>query len=109
MTEADIHLPEQVGHSYGLDLDLLAAALGVRKNVLTDWPEKADPPVRERFEKLRALLEGLAGVMRREFIAAWLRRPNEAAGGRFPLELLGAGEYAAVEEMVYRFEAGEPY
>lgn len=102
-------LPEQLSRFHGLGLAALSRASGIPEEVLVGWPRKATAARRERLLRIQGILDGLARVMRKDFIATWLQRPNQAAKGCSPLRLLEQGNYAAVQEMVYRFEAGEPF
>lgn len=73
---------------------------------------KPDAAGRARLQKVGKVLKGLARVMRKGFIPTWLARPNDAcreAGVRTPLDLLEQGDFGTVEQMIYFFEAGEPF
>lgn len=101
--------PERLTQDFGLTPPLLAQTSGVSPDVLSRWESCADATAKEKLSRLESVLNGLARVMRRDFIATWLQRPNPAMGGRSPLQLLEAEEYPRIEEMVYRLEAGEPF
>src|SRR5262249_24236320 len=89
-------VPEQLARHYGLDLAVLARASGIDEGVLASWPGKAGRAQEERLAQLATLLAGLAGVMRKEYIATWLQTRNEAAKGRTPLQLLEQGDFRSV-------------
>jgi hypothetical protein len=102
-------LPEQVARFYGLGLEVLARACGIPLEALSDWPKHANAVSRKKIQRILSLLDRLTGVMRKRFIATWLQNPNPAAKDLSPLQLLEQGKYDHVEEMIYRFEAGEPF
>jgi hypothetical protein len=58
--------------------------------------------------KRAGILEGLARVMKKGFILTWLITPNDACAGRTPADLLAAGDFSTMEDLVYFLEAGEP-
>jgi uncharacterized protein (DUF2384 family) len=102
-------LPEQLCQFYGLGRDAVARATGVPQSTLIRWVEKSDAESQAKLQRFQHVLDGLARVMRKDFIATWLERPNNASHGRSPLQILEQGDYATIEEMIYRFEAGEPF
>ena len=104
-----VSLPERLSRDFGLTLDVVAQASGIAVGVLERWDAGGDPDATEKLTRLEGVLNGLARVMRKRFIATWLQRPNQASGRRPPIDLLAAGDYSRVEEMIYRLEAGEPF
>ena len=98
-------------HAYGLSRRLLARMLGVPGATLPKWEKGValpDAACLEKVRRVRRILEGLARVMKKNFIVTWLTSPNEACAGRAPVDLLEKGHYEAVEDLVYFLEAGEP-
>ena len=62
----------------------------------------------EKIKRVEEILKGLARVMKKDFIATWLTRPNDACEGRSPVNFLEEGDYETIEDLVYFLEAGEP-
>ena len=97
--------------AYGLSRRLLARMLGVPRAALPKWEKGVaipDAACLEKVRRVRGILQGLARVMKKNFIAPWLTTPNEACAGRAPVDLLEKGDYEAVADLVYFLEAGEP-
>ena|SRR5947209_6434956 len=100
---------------YGLSASTLARLLQVSEATLAKWDGgkgQPDADALKRIERAGELLQGLARVMRAGFISTWLESPNDAckeAGGHTPLDLIQRGDYARIEQMIYFFEAGEPF
>ncbi len=101
--------------AYGLSRRAFARMAGVTETTVTRWEEGKGHPgdaSARRLQRIESILEGLARVMRRGFIPTWLEQPNDAAkeaGGATPLDVMAKGDFAAIEQMVYFFEAGEPF
>jgi DNA-binding transcriptional regulator YiaG len=97
--------------SFGLDRQILKRALHTSETNLAKWENGTSQPAPGNLAKmlrLKKMLEGLARAMKKNFIATWLRSPNEACEGKAPLDLLAGGDYEAVADLVYFLEAGEP-
>ncbi len=97
--------------SYGLDDATLARLVGVSETTLPAWGRGAAMPEAAAvagLEKAEEILKRLALSMEKDFIAAWLSRPNDACGGRAPIDLLREGEYETVGDLAYVLGAGEP-
>jgi hypothetical protein len=87
---------------------------GVSEAALRRWEEGSGPPddaAVELFERVKRILNGMARVMRKSFIPTWLEQPNDTCmevGSTTPLDLLGRGDFAAVEDMIFYLESGVP-
>ena len=102
---------KNIRNHYGLDCPALAEVLGVSEATLAAWDKGAAAPDAASLEKIykaEGILRGLARVMKKDFIAAWLTRPNDACEGRAPIDFLRKGDHETVEDLVYFLEAGEP-
>src|SRR3954447_20264527 len=79
---------EKLHHEFGVDHPTLARMLGLPERVLTEWENgnTVTPEGREKIRRVEEILRGLARVMNRDFIPTWLASPNEACGGRSPLD-----------------------
>ncbi len=62
----------------------------------------------QRLAELRRLQQGLARIMKAEFVGEWLRTPNDAFGGLKPLEVIERGKVDRLWRMIYFLEAGIP-
>jgi hypothetical protein len=96
--------------TYGFSRPLLARMLGVAEATLPRWEKGTTPSAagQDRVKRLAGILEGLARVMKKSFIPTWLASPNDACKGRTPVDVLEAGQYETIEDLVYFLEAGEP-
>ena len=101
----------QLRESFGLSRQILKSALHASDTTLAKWEKRTSPPAPDsvaKIKRLEKIVEGLARVMKKDFIATWLSSPNEACEGKAPLDLLAEGDYESVEDLVYFLEAGEP-
>lgn len=62
----------------------------------------------QRLTELQRLQEGLARVMKADFVGEWLCTPNDAFDGLKPLEVVERGQVDRIWRMIYLLEAGEP-
>jgi len=105
----------QLCRDYGLSRPILARMLGVPQATLAKWEWGADQPNAaggQRIERVKDILKGFARVMRKDYLPTWVANPNDAAkeaGARTPLDLMEQGDYASIAQMIYFFEAGEPF
>jgi uncharacterized protein (DUF2384 family) len=85
----------------------IARATGVARSTARAWLAHTRTPTGERAERLielSALVERLARVMEPSYIAIWLRKPVAALEERKPIDLIAAGEYRRVAELVSALE-----
>lgn len=71
-------------------------------------PRDYSKPAIRRFEELRRLQEGLARVMKPNFIPQWLHIPNEAFDGLKPLAVIERGQIDRIWRMIFYLESGMP-
>jgi hypothetical protein len=106
---------EKLQREYGLSRRTVARALGVPEADLGAWEERGGHPgtdERAKVRKLEAILKRAAGAMRMSYLPTWLTTPSNACaelGAATPLELLGRGDYAAVEDLLYSLGSGVPF
>jgi len=101
----------QLRESFGLSRAILKRALHASDTALAKWEKGTTRPPPDsiaEIKRLKKIVEGLAGVMKKKFIPTWLRTPNDGCEGKAPLDLLAEGDYEYVEDLVYFLEAGEP-
>jgi uncharacterized protein (DUF2384 family) len=81
----------------------IARATGVARSTARAWLAHTRTPTGERAERLielSALVERLARVMEPSYIAIWLRKPVSALDERKPIDVIAAGDYRRVAELV---------
>ncbi len=61
-----------------------------------------------RVDELAMLKEGLARIMKAEFVGEWLRTPNDGFDGLKPMEVIERGDVDRVWRLIYFLEAGLP-
>ena len=106
-----VSMCEKIRTIYHVSGRRLARLIGVPEATLANWEKgngKADAASVKRLKKVEALLNRLARVMRRGYIARWLARPNRACGGDTPLQVLERQDYQTIEDMIFFFESGVP-
>jgi transcriptional regulator with XRE-family HTH domain len=85
----------------------IARATGVSAVTARSWLNGTRQPTGERSERLielNALVERLAQVMARDYIAIWLRRPQVALDDDKPLDVIAAGDYRRVSGLIASLE-----
>lgn len=85
----------------------IARATGVARSTARAWLAHTRSPTGERAERLielSALVERLARVMEPSYISVWLRKPVPALEELKPIDLIAAGEYVRVAELVSTLE-----
>ena len=85
----------------------IARATGVARSTARAWLAHTRSPTgvrAERLIELSALVERLARVMEPSYIAVWLRKPVPALQERKPIDLIAAGQYMRVAELVSALE-----
>lgn len=85
----------------------IARAAGVSPVTARAWLAGTRQPTGERAERLielAALVERLAQVLERDYIAIWLRKPLAALDDDKPLDVIAAGEYRRVGSIIAGLE-----
>lgn len=85
----------------------IARATGVARSTARAWLAHTRSPTGKRAERLielSALVERLARLMEPSYIAVWLRKPVPALGNRKPIDLIAAGDYMRVAQLVSALE-----
>lgn len=77
----------------GLTQELFARVSGCSTRTIAEW-ERGEKLVNgvQRLIEIQCLQQALAGVMRADFIGAWLETSNEAFSGMKPIEVIERGE-----------------
>ena len=94
----------ELGHLTEADI---ARATGVAPSTARAWLAGTRSPTGERAERLlelTALVERLADVIRPDYIAIWLRKPVPALDDDKPLDVIAAGDYRRVAELISGIE-----
>ncbi len=71
--------------------------------------EKPGEMAKRTLKELRRLYNGLAGVMKKDYVAEWLSIPNSAFDGLKPMDIIERGESDRIWRMIYDLEAGEAF
>jgi transcriptional regulator with XRE-family HTH domain len=85
----------------------IARATGVAPSTARAWLAGTRSPTGERAERLIelvAMVERLATVIRPDYIPIWLRKPVPALDDDKPLDVIAAGEYRRVAELISGLE-----
>lgn len=88
----------------------VARATATDDSTVRAWLNETRSPSGERAERLvelSSLVERLAQVMRPDYIAVWLRKPNTLLADDKPLDLIAQGEYRRVSRVISSLE-GSP-
>jgi transcriptional regulator with XRE-family HTH domain len=94
----------ELGHLTEADI---ARATGVAPTTARAWLAGTRAPTglrAERLIELVAMVERLAAVLRPDYIPIWLRKPVPALGDDKPLDVIAAGEYRRVAELISGLE-----
>ena len=100
----------QVQAGFAVPQDSLVRLTGFSRRSIAGWKagQPSSEPAIRRFEELHRLQEGLARVMKPEFIPQWLHTPNEAFDGLKPLEVIERGQIDRIWRMIFYLESGMP-
>jgi DNA-binding transcriptional regulator YiaG len=100
----------ELRQTLGLSRRVFSRLTGFSERAIADWEGGKDlsEPTRQRMTELQRLQQGLARVMKQEFIADWLQTPNDAFGGLKPIEVVERGEIDRLWRMIYLLESGQP-
>ena len=91
----------------GLSEGDIARATGVAPATARAWLAGTRSPTGERAERLMelsAMVERLAGVMDRDYIPIWLRKPIPLLDDDKPLDVIAAGEYRRLSQLIAGLE-----
>ena len=94
----------ELGHLTETDI---ARATGVAPSTARAWLAGTRSPTGERAERLielAAMVERLAAVIRPDYIPIWLRKPVPALDDDKPLDVIAAGSYRRVAELISGLE-----
>lgn len=93
----------------GLSTAEIGGVAGVTERSVQNWATgKSNPegPARDRLLELNYIVEELADVFEDEGIEIWLHSRQRSLHGKTPLELMRAGEFQAVLDVVERLAGG---
>jgi transcriptional regulator with XRE-family HTH domain len=91
----------------GLSEADIARATGVAPSTARAWLAGTRAPTGERAERLielAAMVERLARVVRRDYIPIWLRKPIPLLDDDKPLDIIAAGQYRRLSEVIAGLE-----
>lgn len=92
----------------GLSERDIARATGVAPTTARKWLAGTRSPTgmrAERLIELAAIVERLAAVMRPDYISVWMRKPIPLLDDDKPLDVIAAGDYRRVAEVIAGLEA----
>lgn len=107
---ADVVDVLELREEFGLNRKLFSRLTGYSERAIAAWESGKDlsEPSRQRMVEMDRLRQGLAGVMKPEYIGQWLRSPLEAFDGLKPIEVVERGEIDRIWRMIYMLESGMP-
>jgi transcriptional regulator with XRE-family HTH domain len=86
----------------------IARATGVAPSTARAWLAGTRSPTGERAERLielAAMVERLSRLIRRDYIPIWLRKPVPLLDDDKPLDVIAAGQYRRVSEVIAGLES----
>jgi DNA-binding transcriptional regulator YiaG len=94
----------------GVSRKMFSRVVGFSERAIADWEanKSLSDAGRQRMHETARLQQALAGVMRPEYVAAWLDTPNDAFAGLKPIEVIERGEVDRIWRMIYQLESGIP-
>lgn len=100
----------RIRHELGVTRRDFARMTGYSERSIAAW-EGGDEPSSKgllRLNEIKRLKDALADVMKSEYVADWLKTPNDAFHGLKPMEVIERGETDRIWKMIYYLESGEP-
>lgn len=95
-------------HDAGLPNADIARATGADTTTVSAWQRGSRQPTgvrRERVIELGEIVRRLERVIELRYITVWLVRPNEALDDERPLDLIAAGQFRRVAQIVAQIES----
>ncbi len=86
----------------------IARATGAGVSTVSAWLHRTRAPRGRRAERLvelSAIIERLAAVLEHDYVPVWLNRPLAALNHRKPIDVLAAGDYEQLSQIVAGLEA----
>jgi DNA-binding transcriptional regulator YiaG len=95
---------------FGVSRKIFSRVVGFSERAIADWEAKKpqSEACLQRMREMARLQEALTGVMREDFVGAWLNTPNAAFAGLKPIEVIERGEIDRIWRMIYQLESGVP-
>lgn len=93
----------------GLDLNLLASCLAVNPKTIQRWRDGSAQPNEaglRSLDKLEAVYQLAARLLKKDAMKAWFCSPNETLGGERPVDLLSRGEVEQARNVLGMLEWG---
>jgi ribosome-binding protein aMBF1 (putative translation factor) len=93
----------------GLDSNILASCLAVNPKSVQRWQAgraKPNAASLRALDKLDAIYQLAARLLKNDALNPWFQSPNETLGGERPLELLSRGELDQVRNVLGMLESG---
>ena len=93
---------------FGLTRKSLARMTGLSERTLASWETggKLNDTGQRAIIALERFLRALTELVRKDAIAGWLEKPNEAFSGLKPVEVLERGEADRLWRMIYHLGSG---
>ena len=100
----------RIRREYGVTRKTFSRIIGYSERAIASWESGSEPGPKglKRLNEVRRLWQALANVMEPEFIADWLKTPNDAFGELKPIEVIERGETDRIWRMIYYLESGSP-
>ena len=92
-----------------LDSNILASCLAVNPKTIQRWHEGSAQPNEgglRALEKLEAIYQLAARLLKKDALKLWFQAPNETLGGERPADLLSRGELDQVRNVLGMLEWG---
>ncbi|HYO45348.1 MAG TPA: antitoxin Xre/MbcA/ParS toxin-binding domain-containing protein [Gemmatimonadota bacterium] len=102
--------PARLRGELGVTRKDFARMTGYSERSIASWEGGEEPSSKglQRLNEVKRLKDALADVMKPEYIADWLKTPNDAFQGLKPLEVIERGEADRIWRMIYYLESGVP-
>lgn len=100
ITHIDTKKIHNLREKFGCSQRVMGDMIGVSERTVARWEsDKSEPSplARQRVRELENIVIKMAGVIKKGKEAEWLNTPNEALGGKTPLEVLIQGPEGAQE------------
>lgn len=100
----------ELRQALGVSRRVFSRLTGFSERAVADWEagKAFSEPTRQRMVEMQRLQQGLARVMKPEYLGEWLQTPNDAFDGLKPIEVVERGAIDRLWRMIYRLESGQP-
>lgn len=101
---------KQLRMHFELTQPKFARVLGVsvRRLASLESGEKPSEPIRRKITEADRLRVALQKLVRDETLGPWMDTPNQAFGGRRPIQVIEDGQIDLLWAMIYDLQSGNP-